>query len=37
VPGVTSTNNGNGHSAVVPDKAQQALERLMNKKPSAGV
>jgi hypothetical protein len=32
VSGVTSTNNGNGHSAVAPDKAQQALERLLNKK-----
>jgi hypothetical protein len=37
VPGVTSTSNGNGHGPVVPEKAQQALERLLNKKSAPGV
>jgi hypothetical protein len=40
--GVVSSKSGNGHSqespvAPVPDKAAQALERLLNKKPPAGV
>ena len=40
--GVVSSQSGNGHSqespvAPVPDKAAQALERLLNKKPPGGV